>query len=221
MDALPPDPIRVVLVEDHDLYRAGLKEMLEEEGMRVVGGAASGEDGVALVARAKPDVVLMDVHMGGMSGIEATQRVLAASPDARVIMLTVSTDSQDVLDALLAGACGYMPKGSSLEEVVSAIRTVTSGRSLLSPAVTEQVLERLRERARHEAPAAAVPPSALSERERDVLRLLGEGLDNHQIAERLHLGTTTVKHHVSNLLEKLGLENRVQAAVYAVRQDVV
>ncbi|MDQ4042127.1 MAG: response regulator transcription factor [Actinomycetota bacterium] len=220
MDARPPDPIRVVLVEDHELYRAGLKEMLEEEGMRVVGGAASGEDGVALVARAEPDVVLMDVHMGGMSGIEATERVLAASPDARVIMLTVSTDSADVLDALLAGASGYLPKGSSLEEVVSAIRTVMSGRSLLSPVVTRQVIERLRDHARQEAPAA-VPPSVLSERERDVLRLLGEGLDNQQIAERLHLGITTVKHHVSNLLEKLGLENRVQAAVYAVRQDIV
>jgi NarL family two-component system response regulator LiaR len=220
MDAPPPDPIRVVLVEDHELYRAGLKEMLEEEGMRVVGGAASGEDGVALVARAQPDVVLMDVHMGGMSGIEATERVLAASPEARVIMLTVSTDSHDVLDALLAGASGYLPKGSSLEEVVSAIRTVTSGRSLLSPVVTQQVIERLREHARQEGPPA-VPPAVLSEREREVLRLLGEGLDNHQIADRLHLGTTTVKHHVSNLLEKLGLENRVQAAVYAVRQDVI
>lgn len=214
------DRVRIVLVEDHDFYRAGLKEMLEEEGVQVVGGASSGEDGVALVAHARPDVVLMDIHMGGMSGIEATQRILEASPDTRVIMLTVSTDSDDVLDALLAGASGYLPKGSSMEELVSAIRTVTSGRSMLSPAVTGQVIERLREHAR-EQPDSPVPAAALSERERDVLRLLGEGLDNAQIAERLHLGTTTVKHHVSSLLDKLGVQNRVQAAVYAVRQGLV
>lgn len=220
MTSVRPSPVRVVLVEDHDFYRAGLKEMLDEEGIQVVGGAASGEDGIALVAHVKPDLVLMDIHMGGLSGIEATQRILEASPDTRVIMLTVSTDAKDVLDALLAGACGYLPKEATLDEVIAAIRTVMAGRSLLSPSVTDQVIERLRELAQA-AQAADPAPISLSDREREVLRLLGQGLDNAQIAAEMNLGVTTIKHHISNLLDKLGLENRVQAAVYAARQGLV
>lgn len=213
-------PIRVILVEDHDFYRAGLKEMLREEGIQVTGDVGSGEDGVALIGHSKPDVVLMDIHMGGMSGIEATERVTDASPDTRVIMLTISGESADVMDALLAGASGYLLKGASIDEVVQAIRTVAAGGSLLSAAVTGQVIERLRER----AAADTTEPDRevdLSVRELEVLRLLGAGLDNPQIAARLHLSTTTVKHHVSSLLEKLGVENRVQAAVYAVRRRLV
>lgn len=214
------DPIRVVLVEDHDFYRAGLKEMLREEGVQVIGDASSGEDGVALVRHSKPDLVLMDIHMDGLSGIEATQRILQASPDTRVIMLTVSTDSEDVLDALLAGASGYLLKGATMKELVGAIRAIAAGGSLLSPTVTGKVIERLRQHADAATPETQ-PSAQLSPRELDVLRLLGEGLDNAQIAARLHLSTTTVKHHVSSLLEKLGVENRVQAAVYAVRQGLV
>ena len=214
------DSIRVILVEDHDFYRAGLKEMLREEGIQVTGDVGSGEEGVALIGHSKPDVVLMDVHMGGISGIEATQRVMEASPHTRVIMLTISGESADVMDALLAGASGYLLKGASIAEVVQAIRTVAAGESMLSAAVTGQVIERLRARAAADMP---VPDHdvELSARELQVLRLLGEGVDNAQIAARLHLGTTTVKHHVSNLLQKLGVENRVQAAVYAVRRGLV
>jgi DNA-binding NarL/FixJ family response regulator len=186
----------------------------------VVGDTASGEDGVKLVQRVKPDVVLMDLNLPGISGAEATERIQEADPDVRVVMLTVSVESDDVLDALLAGAAGYLVKGSRLQELVSGIRAAATGQSLLSTEITGKVIARLREHA-----AAAPPDSAsdieLSERELDVLRLIGEGMENAQIADRLYISTTTVKYHVSNLLEKLGLENRIQAAVFAVRRGLV
>jgi DNA-binding NarL/FixJ family response regulator len=212
--------IRVVLVEDHDFYRQGLKEMLSGEGIHVVGDTASGEDGVKLVHRVKPDVVLMDLNLPGISGAEATERIQEADPDVRVVMLTVSVESEDVLDALLAGAAGYLVKGSRLQELVSGIRAAATGQSLLSTEITGKVIARLREH------AAAPPPDSMSdveltERELDVLRLIGEGMENAQIADRLYISTTTVKYHVSNLLEKLGLENRIQAAVFAVRRGLV
>jgi DNA-binding NarL/FixJ family response regulator len=212
--------IRVVLVEDHDFYRQGLKEMLSGEGIQVVGDTASGEDGVKLVQRVKPDVVLMDLNLPGISGAEATERIQEADPDVRVVMLTVSVESEDVLDALLAGAAGYLVKGSRLHELVSGIRAAATGQSLLSTEITGKVIARLREH------AAAAPPDSMSdveltERELDVLRLIGEGMENAQIADRLYISTTTVKYHVSNLLEKLGLENRIQAAVFAVRRGLV
>ncbi len=212
--------IRVVLVEDHDFYRQGLKEMLRGEGIQVVGDTASGEDGVKLVQRVKPDVVLMDLNLPGISGAEATERIQEADPDVRVVMLTVSVESEDVLDALLAGAAGYLVKGSRLQELVSGIRAAATGQSLLSTEITGKVIARLREH------AAAAPPDSMSdveltERELDVLRLIGEGMENAQIADRLYISTTTVKYHVSNLLEKLGLENRVQAAIFAVRRGLV
>ncbi len=212
--------IRVVLVEDHDFYRQGLKEMLRGEGIQVVGDTASGEDGVKLVQRVKPDVVLMDLNLPGISGAEATERIQEADPDVRVVMLTVSVESEDVLDALLAGAAGYLVKGSRLQELVSGIRAAAAGQSLLSTEITGKVIARLREH------AAAAPPDSMSdveltERELDVLRLIGEGMENAQIAERLYISTTTVKYHVSNLLVKLGLENRIQAAVFAVRRGLV
>ncbi len=212
--------IRVVLVEDHDFYRQGLKEMLRGEGIQVVGDTASGEDGVKLAQRVKPDVVLMDLNLPGISGAEATERIQEADPDVRVVMLTVSVESEDVLDALLAGAAGYLVKGSRLQELVSGIRAAAAGQSLLSTEITGKVIARLREH------AAAAPPDSMSdveltERELDVLRLIGEGMENAQIAERLYISTTTVKYHVSNLLVKLGLENRIQAAVFAVRRGLV
>jgi DNA-binding NarL/FixJ family response regulator len=212
--------IRVVLVEDHDFYRQGLKEMLSGEGIQVVGDTASGEDGVKLVQRVKPDVVLMDLNLPGISGAEATERIHEADPDVRVVMLTVSVESDDVMDALLAGAAGYLVKGSRLQELVSGIRAAATGQSLLSTEITGKVIARLREH------AAAAPPDSMSdveltERELDVLRLIGEGMENAQIADRLYISTTTVKYHVSNLLEKLGLENRIQAAVFAVRRGLV
>ena len=212
--------MRVIVVEDHDFYRQGLKEMLEVEGIQVVGDARTGEDGVMLAAHVNPDVVIMGLHLPGMSGVAATEQIVAANPDARVVMLTVSAESSDVLDAVLAGACGYLVKGSELGELADGIRAIAAGESLLSPAVTGDVLARLRQHAR-DAPSDPRPDVELTDRELEVLRLVGEGIDNSQIADRLCIGTTTVKHHVSNVLEKLGVENRIQAAVYAARRGLV
>ena len=213
-------PIRVVVVDDHDLFRSGLRRLLDEEdGLEVVGDARRGDEAVQKTAELKPDVVVMDINMPGMSGVEATRSVLQTSPDSAVLMLTVTSDENAVLDAVLAGACGYLLKDATLPEIVRGIRAAAAGQSLIAPSVAGDLLARLR---RHGAPDAP-PPAApdLSPREIDVLRLVVAGCDNGEIGRRLHLSPSTVKHHVSNTLEKLGVENRIQAAVLAVRLGLV
>jgi DNA-binding NarL/FixJ family response regulator len=211
--------IRVLLVEDHELYRQGLDEMLRAEGFTVVGQAGRGDDGVALALRARPDVVIMDLNLPGLPGAEATRRIVAEAPEVRVLVLTISTGSVELLDALLAGARGYLVKGAPLAELVRGVRAVAAGELLVGRMVADEVLDRVR----RGSPGGAHPPGIeeLSERERDVLRLMAAGRDNNQIAGDLQVSVTTVKHHVSNVLEKLGVENRIQAAVAAVRDGLV
>jgi len=211
--------IRVLLVEDHELYRQGLDEMLRGEGFAVVGQAGRGDDGVALTLRARPDVVVMDLNLPGLPGAEATRRIVAEAPEIRVLVLTISTGSVELLDALLAGARGYLVKGAPLADLARGVRAVAAGELLLGRTVADEVLERVR----RGSPGGARPPGIgdLSERERDVLRLMAAGRDNTEIAGELQVGLTTVKHHVSNVLEKLGVENRIQAAVAAVRDGLV
>ena len=211
--------IRVLLVEDHELYRQGLDEMLRGEGFAVVGQAGRGDDGVALTLRARPDVVVMDLNLPGLPGAEATRRIVAEAPEIRVLVLTISTGSVELLDALLAGARGYLVKGAPLAELVRGVRAVAAGELLVGRTVADEVLERVR----RGSPEGARPPGLedLSERERDVLRLMAIGRDNSQIAGELQVSLTTVKHHVSNVLDKLGVENRIQAAVAAVRDGLV
>jgi len=211
--------IRVLLVEDHELYRQGLDEMLRGEGFAVVGQAGRGADGVALALRARPDVVVMDLNLPGLPGAEATRRIVAEAPEVRVLVLTISTGSVELLDALLAGARGYLVKGAPLADLARGVRAVAAGELLLGRTVADEVLERVR----RGSPGGARPPGIgdLSERERDVLRLMAAGRDNTEIAGELQVGLTTVKHHVSNVLEKLGVENRIQAAVAAVRDGLV
>ena len=214
------DPLRVIVVDDHDLFRSGLRRLLSEEAeLDVVADARRGDEAVQKATELKPDVVVMDINMPGMSGVEATRGVLAASPDTAVLMLTVTSDENAVLDAILAGASGYLLKDATLPEIVSGIRAAAAGQSMIAPSVAGDLLTRLR---RHGAPDAP-PPAApeLSPRELDVLRLVVEGCDNSEIGRRLHLSASTVKHHVSNTLEKLGVENRIQAAVLAVRLGLV
>ena len=217
MSAAPA--IRVLLVEDHELYRQGLDEMLRGEGFAVVGQAGRGDDGVALALRARPDVVVMDLNLPGLPGAEATRRIVAEAPEVRVLVLTISTGSVELLDALLAGARGYLVKGAPLADLARGVRAVAAGELLLGRTVADEVLERVR----RGSPGGARPPGIgdLSERERDVLRLMAAGRDNTEIAGELQVGLTTVKHHVSNVLEKLGVENRIQAAVAAVRDGLV
>jgi NarL family two-component system response regulator LiaR len=213
-------PVRVLLVEDHDLFRRGLKEMLREvEGLEVVGEAATGEDGIAFALRRRPDLVVMDVYLPDISGPEATRRLLAAVPGTRVVALTVSGELDDLVEAVSAGACGYVVKDSPADEIVAAARAAAAGDAVVSRAMLHKVLERLREDG-SAATSRDEPVPDLSERELEILRLLTDGLGNEQIAAQLHVALTTVKHHVSSILEKLGVQNRLQAAVYAVRHGL-
>ena len=192
---------------------------MEEQGIRVIGEASSGPDGVALAARARPDVVVMDLNLPRMSGIEATRELVAVVPDARVLVLTVASDERSVLEALIAGACGYLLKDATIEEIAAGVRAAAAGQSFVSPRIGHHVLQRLRGQAGSDHDISA-DEAKLSERELDILRLVAEGCDNDEIAERLFLSPRTVKNHVSSILAKLDMHNRVQAAVYAVRKGI-
>jgi DNA-binding NarL/FixJ family response regulator len=211
--------IRALVVDDHDLFRRGLRELLEEQGIRVIGEASSGEDALALVARARPDVVVMDLGLPRLSGVEATRNLVASNPDAKVLVLTVASDERTVLDALIAGACGYLLKDATIEEIAAGVRAAAAGESLVSPRVAHHVLGRLRGHAGTKS--GSMPDDGrLTVRELQILRMVAEGCDNDEIAERLFLSPRTVKNHVSSILAKLEMDNRVQAAVYAVRRGI-
>jgi len=206
---------RVVLVDDEAMVRVGLRMVLTAEpDIEVVGEAADGGAAVGVVEQTAPDVVLMDVRMPEVDGIEGARRVLAQSPDVKVVVLTTFDEDEYVEAALRAGVSGFLLKVAPPERLIEAVRTVAAGGGLLDPGVTRRVIESF----------AAAPPlrtrraerlDALTERERDVLRLIGRGLSNGEIAAELYLGETTVKTHVSNVLAKLGLRDRVQAVVAA------
>jgi DNA-binding NarL/FixJ family response regulator len=211
-----PAEIRVVVVDDHDLFRRGLRRSLEDQGLRVIGEAADGEEAVRLVVHARPEVVVMDLQMPKMSGVEAVRELAVAAPAVRVLMLTVSGDEQSVTEAIEAGARGYLLKQATIEEIAAGVRAAAAGEALVSPRVAAQLLKRLR----GPAPSAPAGPG-LTERELDVLRLVAEGRDNQEIAEALTISPRTAKNHVASILAKLGLDNRIQAAVYAVRRGIV
>jgi NarL family two-component system response regulator LiaR len=211
---------RVLLVDDHDLFRTGLRNLLEEEGVDVVGEAGAGEEALRHVRELQPDVVVMDLNMPGMTGVEATKKIIAHAPLTRVVVLTISDQDSDVLEAIFAGACGYLLKDASIEDVMRGIQAAAIGESLISPTIAGKVLERVR--AATASPGAAEAIRAeLSEREIEVLKLIANGKDNAQIAADLHISPKTVKNHISNILMKLQIENRIQAAVYAVRSGIV
>ena len=214
--------IRVLVVDDQALVRAGFRMILEAEVDLVVAGeAANGEDAVRQVEACAPDVVLMDVRMPGVDGIEATRRILARSDSGvRVIMLTTFDMDEYVYDALRAGASGFLLKDVPPEQLVDGIRAVVSGEALLSPSVTRRLIEVYLDRP---APAPAPTPmiDALTPREREILVLLARGRSNAEIAEQLVVSETTVKTHVTRVLMKLGLRDRVQAAIYAYEHGVV
>lgn len=214
-------PISVIVVDDHDLFRSGLRRLLDEQdGIDVVADARRGDEAVRRAAELRPDVVVMDINMPGMSGVEATREVLQVAPGTAVLMLTVTPDENAVIDAVLAGASGYLLKDAVLAEIVRGIRAAAAGESLVAPAVAGSLLERLRRHAPEPA-RPAQPAPELSEREIEVLRLVVAGCENSEIGKRLHLSASTIKHHVSNTLEKLGVDNRIQAAVLAVRLGLV
>ncbi len=206
------------MVDDHELFRRGLIGLLEERGIEVAGEAALAADAIRLAAEIGQCVVLMDLSMPGMSGIEAMQRLAAAAPLARALALTVLADDQHVIEALLAGACGYVVKDATIDEIVEGIRAASRGESMISPRIASRLVHRLRE---PETVEARLTGRELTPREMEVLELLARGLDNSEIAGVLYLSQHTVKNHVSSILIKLQVENRVQAAVRAVRSGMV
>ncbi len=212
--------VRVLIVDDHDLFRTGLRNLLEDEGVQIVGEAAAGQEALDIVRQNPPDVVVMDLNMPGMGGVEATRHISTIAPLTRVLMLTISDQDNDVIDAILAGACGYLLKDSSIHDLIAGIRAASLGESLISPTIAAKVLQRLR--------AASTQPqiestirAELSDREIEVLKLIANGKDNASIAAELHISPKTVKNHISNILMKLQIDNRIQAAVYAVRSGIV
>ena len=214
------EALRVLLVDDHDLFRAGLRNLLEEQGVVIVGEAGQGADAVRIVRELAPDVVVMDLNMPSMGGVEATRHISAVAPLTRVLMLTISDDDGDVMDAILAGACGYLLKDSSIQELMTGIRAAARGESLISPHIAAKVLQRVRATGTQPEIAATIR-SELSDREIQVLKLIANGKDNALIAAELHISPKTVKNHISNILMKLQIDNRIQAAVYAVRSGIV
>ena len=213
-------PLRVLIVDDHEYFRRALREVLESSGLDVVGEAEDAAAAVALTAETAPDVALMDINMPGPSGIDATRRIRRTSPGTQVLMLTVSTESQTIMDAMMAGACGYLLKNAGGDQILTAINAAAAGESPLSPRIASTLIERVRESAPPARPRSPDPPSVTS-REREVLRLIVEGKENSEIATELVISPETVKTHVSSILEKLGADNRVQAAVKAVRAGLV
>jgi DNA-binding NarL/FixJ family response regulator len=214
------DGLRVLIVDDHDLFRSGLRNLLEEQGVNVVGEASAGSEAVEIVRELAPDVVVMDLNMPGMNGVEATRHISSAAPLTRVVVLTISDQDEDVLDAILAGACGYLLKDSSIQDLITGIRAAAVGEALISPHIAAKVLQQVRSTSSVPQIAETIR-SELSDREIDVLKLIANGKDNAQIAGELHISPKTVKNHISNILMKLQIENRIQAAVYAVRSGIV
>jgi DNA-binding NarL/FixJ family response regulator len=213
------EQLRVVVADDHPVYRAGLARLLTQSGIDVIAEVANGEAAVRMVEEMAPDVVVMDLNMPGMSGLEATRLLARQAPATRVLILSVSAQEDDVTDALVAGAMGYVLKERPIEEVVAGIQAAAAGHSLISPRIATILLRRLREG--REAPDADVAGAELSARELEVLRLMAEGKPNHEIADALVISPSTVHNHISSILMKLQVENRVQAAVRAVRDRLV
>ena len=210
--------IRVLVVDDQSMVRAGFRMLLADEAdIEVVAEASNGKEAVEKAARFDPTVVLMDIRMPELDGLEATRRILAADPDARVLVLTTFDLDEYVYEALRAGASGFVLKDDPPEQLIAAVRTVASGDALLSPAVTKRVIGAF---TRMPRPARPRELDDLSAREREVFRLVARGLSNAQIGKELFIGETTVKTHVTHILSKLGLHDRVQAVVLAYQTGV-
>ena len=211
--------IRVLVADDQSMIRAGFRMLLKsEEGIDVVAEAEDGLEAVEKAARYSPTVVLMDIRMPKLDGLEATRRILAADESARVLILTTFDLDEYIYEALRAGASGFVLKDDPPEQLIAAIRTVAGGDALLSPAVTRRVIREFTQLPRRERPKGL---DELTDRELDVFRLIAKGLSNSEIGEQLFIGDTTVKTHVTHVFQKLGLRDRVQAVVLAYRSGLV
>lgn len=215
-DELMERNIKVLLVDDHEMVRIGLAAVLDtEEGIEVIGEAGSGEEGLRLAKEYKPDVVLMDLVMDGMDGIETTRELLKLLPDCKVIVLTSYLDDEKMYPVIEAGAFSYLLKTSRATEIADAIRAADRGQSVLESQVASKMMNRFRQ-----PPAQMKAHEDLTDREMDVLRLLAQGKSNQDIADTLIIGIKTVKFHVTNILAKLDVDDRTQAAIYAYKNGL-
>jgi len=207
--------IRVFLLDDHEVVRRGLRQLLEsDEELEVVGEAATAEEAVGRIPATSPDVAVLDVQLPDGTGVEVCRDVRSKSPELAVLMLTSFDDDQALFDSIMAGAAGYVLKQIKGNELIDAIKAVADGKSLLDPEVTQLVLDRLRKGESEDALVAQLTPQ-----ERNIFDLIGEGLTNKQIGERMYLAEKTVKNYVSNVLAKLGMQRRTEVAAYAARLD--
>ncbi|MFD5497590.1 response regulator [Streptomyces sp. NPDC001812] len=213
----PDRPIRVFLLDDHEVVRRGVHDLLNDEpDITVVGEAATAEQALVRVPALRPDVAVLDVRLPDGDGVTVCRELRSKMPDLACLMLTSFDDEEALLDSIMAGASGYVLKQIQGSDLVAAVRTVASGQSLLDPSATTRLMARLRqEQEEPEKEPDALP--GLTEREREILALIGEGLTNRQIGQRLYLAEKTVKNHISRLLAKLGVERRIQAAVIATQ----
>ncbi|GAB2675842.1 response regulator [Paenibacillus thermoaerophilus] len=208
--------IKVLLVDDHEMVRIGLAAMLDtEDGIEVVGEASGGRDGIRLAQEYKPDVVLMDLVMEEMDGIETTRRIMQQLPDCKVIVLTSFLDDEKMYPVIEAGAFSYLLKTSRASEIVQAIRAAAAGQPILEAQVASKIMNRFRQ----PKPAKA-PHEELTDREMEVLRLIAKGKSNQEVADELFIGVKTVKYHLTNIFTKLGVEDRTQAAIYAFKHGL-
>jgi DNA-binding NarL/FixJ family response regulator len=216
------ESVRVLIADDQALFRKGLSVVLgSEQGIEVVADAGDGEEAIAKASDLAPDVVLLDVRMPRVGGIEAARRIREILPSTRILMLTVSDEEDDLYEAVKAGANGYLLKEVSVEEVAAAIQAVTHGQSLISPSMASKLLAEFNALARRAAERDQLPAPVLTARELEVLRLVARGMSNRDVADQLFISENTVKNHVRNILEKLHLHSRMEAVMYAVRRGLL
>jgi two-component system NarL family response regulator len=230
--AVPPDassraePIRTMIVDDHALFRRGLEMVLDEErDIELVGQASDGTEAVEKAAESLPDIVLMDIRMPRSSGIEACRAMKEAAPSAKIIILTISDEEEDLFEAIRAGASGYLLKDIPLDEVADTVRAVHGGQSLINPSMAGKLLTEFAALAKRDEEdadrAQEVPAPRLTDREMQVLKLVARGMNNRDIAKDLFISENTVKNHVRNILEKLQIHSRMEAVMIAVREKLI
>jgi two-component system NarL family response regulator len=218
------EPIRVMIVDDHALFRRGLEMVLTDEAdIELVGEASDGAEAVANAAESLPDVVLMDIRMPRSSGIEACRAMKAAAPSAKIVMLTISDEEEDLFEAIKAGASGYLLKDIPLDEVAESVRAVHGGQSLINPSMASKLITEFATLAGSDGSdrGERVPAPKLTDREMEVLKLVAKGMNNRDIAKDLFISENTVKNHVRNILEKLQIHSRMEAVMIAVRDKLI
>jgi two-component system NarL family response regulator len=218
------EPIRVLIADDHALFRRGLEMVLEEEDdIHLVGQASDGKEAITVAGESLPDIVLMDIRMPKISGIEACRAIKEVAPSAKIVMLTISDEEEDLFEAIRAGASGYLLKDIPLDEVAGSVRAVHGGQSLISPSMAGKLLTEFASMARgtEEERPQQVPAPKLSNREMEVLKLVAKGMNNRDIAKELFISENTVKNHVRNILEKLQIHSRMEAVMIALRDKLI